>query len=251
MPRRKIPAGAEEAIRERFEAGEARGAIASDYGVSVSRIYQIAQDNPGGDPEMITPSLSQRFWARVERGTETECWNWRGARTATNYTGVQSRPGYGVMTNGSSWSGSVYTHRLAWILTYGPIPRGLCVCHHCDNGLCCNPRHLFVGTHLDNMRDMVAKGRGRKAHPKPRRQWGRSDYNDAKTLDCIRDHQAAFGASPTLRQIAAALGLADESCALRRVRRLETAGLITRDPMDSSLAALGRSVRPIRLVSGT
>jgi len=53
----------------------------------------------------------------------------------------------------------VYAHRLAWELTYGPIPDGMLVCHHCDNPICCRPDHLFLGTPSDNMQDALRKGR--------------------------------------------------------------------------------------------
>ena len=105
--------------------------------------------------------LAERFWQKVAR-TSSGCWNWSGKRLPR---------GYGQ----TSWSSCeqprdkrcVYAHRAAWVLTFGAIPDGLCVCHHCDNPSCCNPDHLFLGTHKDNIADMDRKGR-RVTVPNPK-----------------------------------------------------------------------------------
>ena len=55
-----------------------------------------------------------------------------------------------------------YHHRLVWAEHNGPIPKGMCIRHTCDNPPCININHLKIGTHKDNMRDMVARGRQRK-----------------------------------------------------------------------------------------
>ncbi len=97
---------------------------------------------------VIKPTPSERFWNRVQIGTPDVCWPWLG--------GCSGR-GYGAIV----WRHShTYAHRVAWILTNGDIPDGLHICHHCDNPICCNPNHLFVGTASDNAMDREAKGRG-------------------------------------------------------------------------------------------
>ena len=73
------------------------------------------------------------------------------------FTGAHSKAGYAQKrVNGKA----AYVHRLVYAEKYGPIPEGMCVCHHCDNPGCINIDHLFMGTQADNLRDMREKGRG-------------------------------------------------------------------------------------------
>lgn len=72
------------------------------------------------------------------------------------WLGTTSSDGYGTITVNKQTKS---THRISYQVRKGPIPDGMFVCHHCDNPICINPHHLFIGTHLDNMRDMVKKGR--------------------------------------------------------------------------------------------
>lgn len=75
------------------------------------------------------------------------CWVWVKGRFSK---------GYGAVVIGNKTMG---THRLAYLLFKGPLKKGKNVCHHCDNPPCCNPDHLFLGTHADNQRDKCNKGR--------------------------------------------------------------------------------------------
>jgi hypothetical protein len=98
----------------------------------------------------------------------------------------------------------ITTHRAAWILTNGPIPVGLCVCHRCDNPTCVNPAHLFLGTHQDNMRDAIAKGRFK--FPVPRHG---TQNNLAKlTWPFVKDIRAAYAAGESLSDLSRRLGYA-------------------------------------------
>lgn len=89
----------------------------------------------------------ERFWRRVNKNTDSGCWEWSGSLT---------KKGYGFFKVNKE---NVPTHRFSWALHFGEIPDGLYVCHTCDNRKCCNPERLFLGTQFDNMQDMVRKGR--------------------------------------------------------------------------------------------
>lgn len=97
---------------------------------------------------MKTRPLAERFWEKVL--CSDGCWMWLAGRNALGYGTIQ----YGKPRR------SVLAHRVAWELTHGaPPPADLEVCHRCDEPACVRPDHLFLGTHRDNMRDMIAKRR--------------------------------------------------------------------------------------------
>ncbi len=94
-----------------------------------------------------------KFWSRVDRGSG--CWPWTGSTTPPSGNSVS---GYGTTMRRYK---SLYTHRVAWEMSRGrPVPVGKVVMHKCDNPVCCNPSHLKMGTHADNMADRDSKGRG-------------------------------------------------------------------------------------------
>lgn len=111
--------------------------------------------------------LIERFWAKVDKslghGPTRDCWIWTGAKISKGYGALAIRPVEGVPQH-------TYAHRLAYELAHGGIPKGMYVCHKCDNPSCVNPDHLFATTHWGNMFDGFMKGRVWKRGPRKERK---------------------------------------------------------------------------------
>jgi len=96
-----------------------------------------------------------RFWKYVDKKGEDECWEWKGGKGKEG-----NIDGRGIfVTHHERKRYNHKTNRVSWFIHNGIIPNGLCVLHKCDNPPCCNPRHLFLGTLQDNVRDCLFKGR--------------------------------------------------------------------------------------------
>ena len=165
-------------VLEKLLAGQTFQQIGDEWGVTRQRIHQLLTSQDRATWKEYRQNCSKlrrihrdaallkrrsrmwknkpadRFWENVDQ--TGDCWEWKLA-------GYPS--GYGNLYWGRR---KTYVHRIAWELTNGPIPDGLEVCHTCDNPPCCNPDHLFLGTHQENIQDSVEKGRWAQAH---RAQW--------------------------------------------------------------------------------
>ena len=95
----------------------------------------------------LTEEDKERFWSHVDK--TNECWLW---------TGCSISKGYGHFWRGKT---SEKSHRVSYILSNGSIPKGMFICHTCDNPPCVNPEHLYAGTCSQNSIDMVSRNRSK------------------------------------------------------------------------------------------
>jgi len=98
----------------------------------------------------IEPKYIQRFHDTYTVET-SGCWNWQGQISTSGYGRYR-------------YPGGSYAHRFSYTVHIGKIPDGMYVCHSCDNPVCVNPEHLWIGTHNDNMADKKIKNRQNHPH---------------------------------------------------------------------------------------
>ena len=136
----------------------------------------------------IGDKISQ-YLLEADGPLDTPCWLWQ-------------RPG-GHCDHGQIWfDGKLHmVHRLVWTICIGDIPIGLFVLHKCDDGRCCNPEHLFLGTQQDNIADMIAKGRDN--FPNPGEKNGRALLREEDVLTI----RSLFEQGATQQQLAVAYGM--------------------------------------------
>ncbi len=116
-----------------------------------------ARDNRYGNPTIVKSvvgvgvSQEDRFWNKISVAENTnDCWPWRGTLNNKGY------PQCGFKIKGKRFA---LPYRIAYLLHYKTDPESFNVCHKCDNPLCCNPNHLFLGTQQENMLDCSKKNR--------------------------------------------------------------------------------------------
>ena len=103
-------------------------------------------------------TLESRFNAKLDKSGD--CWLWTAGKYGRGYGHFYvGRTGTHGTAEYYRQHGMKPAHRVAYELWVGPIPKGMVICHKCDNPPCCNPDHLFPGTYVENMQDCSRKGR--------------------------------------------------------------------------------------------
>lgn len=141
-----------------------------------------------------TVDLDLRFWSKAALTANPErCWHWQ--------KGKQNK-GYGVFGIGRK---AFLAHRVAYLIGHGRDPGKFCVCHKCDNPSCVNPKHLFLGTTIQNLKDMTKKGR--RVHGE--------GYSNAKLTDeLVRKCRQRSASGESGRSIARSLDISVATIAM-------------------------------------
>lgn len=132
---------------------------------------------------LVDDKARLRFLAKFEKRQKSMCWWWKAQKDKNGYGRMKFKiNGRHVATP---------AHRVSWEIYRSPIPKGMLVCHRCDNPSCVNPHHLFLGTWMDNYKDMENKGRRKSSKGSSN---GSSRLNEKKVIE-IRFLRAQYGSA--------------------------------------------------------
>lgn len=113
----------------------------------------MANQYPVRKLPQLTESIINRFWSKVAiTAQEDKCWEWQGSKLRRGYGGLS-------ITLSLNKDAPFGAHRISYYLENKVDALEKLVCHKCDNPGCVNPKHLFLGTEMDNMVDKINKGR--------------------------------------------------------------------------------------------
>lgn len=165
----------------------------------------------------------KRFWKKVKEGKPDECWPWLSFlfNDGDGYGQVK----LGIGSRKKSIRHRYRAHRVAYFLANGHLPDDLCVCHRCDNPICVNPNHLFLGTPIENALDRNDKQRDARGET---HGMHRLTEDEVRKLRRLREEQGL-----SYRALGEMFGVSTTHAGF--IVRRESWAHIPEDPMDDPL----------------
>ena len=152
----------------------------------ITNLGKPAKKLTRGEPhqqEEVDSFYQDKFWNMVsDQSDPDQCWEHHGNIQNTGYVNWWYRSNRELDLQGKPRRRYITAHRFSALINFGNKTNDYCVLHKCDNRICVNPNHLFLGSQLDNIRDMINKGR----YVKPPRHCGADNYNATLTEQQVK-----------------------------------------------------------------